>query len=151
MRNEAEACSIFKNALDFGHKIADSANGQNMNKSPFDIFGCWDNRPVYAEVKHLKGLQSFNLQSVADHQIEALLRAKNACSSALSWVVLAVSASRGDNRFYVFEAKEIASRRLEKKNYLKKELETLPYLKVSKGAINLEELPSLKAQKSPHY
>lgn len=146
MQDEAEVNRIFRKALDWGTKISDPQAGEATTtvERPFDGFGILNALPLYWEGKHIKGgLRAFNLGDIKDHQIANLLAIKAACPIAQCWIVLGVSVARGDNRFYVWDdVKAIASRRLEHRNFLKKELETLPYYRVYKGAIDLSVPPS---------
>jgi hypothetical protein len=143
VHDEASACTILKNSIIKANgvcwKIPDPSSTFNQTiPRPFDMFGTLGSRPWYAEVKYLKGLKSFNLQDIKDHQIENLCTLKYQLPTASCWIVLAIKAGRGDNRFYIFEdVSLIASRRTEKQNYLKKELELLPYFPVFKELIDL--------------
>jgi len=143
MNSESQACTIFVNSLKLkgeqGYKIPDpTGDFANTIKRPFDIIGSWQNKALYVECKYLSSLKSFDLKRIEDHQIEYLLNFKNNINNAESWIVLAIKVGRGDNRFYIFKnIEEIQKRRLEKKNFLKKELETLPYLKVKKDLIDI--------------
>jgi len=122
---------------DLAYKIPDPT-GQFINTipRPFDLFGSVRGLPWYCEVKFLNKLQSFDLQRIEDHQIQNLLDLKEKTVGALCWIVLAVKVARGDSRFYIFkDILDIAERRKNKRNYLKKELETLTYYTVRKNLI----------------
>jgi penicillin-binding protein-related factor A (putative recombinase) len=143
MNNEADACTIFKNSIieakGLCWKIPDPANMfAQTSQRPFDHFGVFQGRPLYAEAKYLSALKSFDLQRIEDHQIENLCAIKEQVFNAHCWIVLAVKVGRGDNRFYIFDDPFlIETRRKNKENFLKKELEALPYFSVKKSLIDL--------------
>ena len=143
MTNESQACTIIINSLkekgESAYKIPDpSGEFSSTIKRPFDIIGSWNSAFLCAECKYLSSLQSFNLKRIEDHQIEYLLDFKNSIQNAEAWIILAIKVKRGDNRFYIFkDVEDIQKRRLENNNYLKKELETLPYFSVKKGIIDI--------------
>ena len=143
MNNEADACIILKNSIiksqGFCWKIPDPANMFNKtSQRPFDHFGVFQNKPLYAETKYLSTLKSFDLQRIEDHQINNLCDIKESIPYAHCWIVLAISIMRGENRFYIFDNPFlIRDRRLQKENFLKRELDILPYLCVHKGVIDL--------------
>lgn len=143
MTNEADACVIFKNSIiasgGLCWKIPDPSNMYSQtSQRPFDQFGTFRGAPLYAEVKYLNALKSFDLQRIEDHQIENLCNLKKQIPSSHCWIVLAVKAGRGDNRFFIFDDPEdIRCRRIDHVNYFKKELEKLPYYPSKKGIIDL--------------
>lgn len=143
MKNEAETCTIFKNSLIAagykGYKIPDPSGDYGKTiKRPFDIMGSWANNLLLVEAKFESSLKSFDLQRIEDHQIEELLDWQKKIPGTQSWIVLGVKAARADNRIYIFkDMKEIERRRNTKENYLKKELEKLPYYEVHKDLIDL--------------
>ena len=146
MRNESEACTILKNIFidlgAFAYKIPDPSTEYAITiERPFDMIAVYDNISYYIEVKYLSSIKSFNLQSIKDHQIDNLTKIKILMPDAACWIVLAVKVGRGDKRFYIFEdIEEIAQRRSGKKNYFKKELESLNYLSVQKDLIDIESI-----------
>ena len=145
MNNEQELCTIIKNSVvSYGGvcwKIPDptGAFAQTVPR-PHDLFGAIDNKPLYIEAKFMKGLSSFSLQAIADHQIQSLLELKKQLPEAECWIVLGVKIPRA-NRVYVFKDIEIInSRRNLKMNFLKKELESIPYMLVKKDLVDLHQL-----------
>ena len=143
MRNESEACTILKNSFvdlgAFAYKIPDpSTDYASTIERPFDMIAVYT-IPYYIEVKYLSSIKSFNLNVIKDHQIDNLLKIKTLMFDAACWIVLAVNAGRGDKRFYIFKnIEEIVQRRLDKRNYFKKELESLDYLPVHKDRIDIK-------------
>lgn len=146
MINESEACTILKNSFiqkgAFSSKIPDASNEFAKTVArPFDMFCVSEYGFYFIEVKYMSSLKSFDLQRIETHQIENLCQIKALNGFANCWIVLAVKAGRGDNRFYFFkDIREIKKRRDEKRNYLKKELENLPYYKVHKNLIDINEI-----------
>lgn len=140
---ESDYCTIFKNSLaainEVCFKIPDpSSSFSSTIQRPFDMIGSWKTQPLYVEVKYMKGLHSFSLQDIKDHQIFNLLDYKQRIPTAECWIVLGCHVSRGDNRLYIFkDIYEIEKRRIEKLNYKKAELEQLFYYPVKKGLCNL--------------
>jgi len=103
--------------------------------------GSWANNLLLVECKFISSLKSFDLQRIEDHQMEALENWKERIPGTQSWIVLGVKVARGDNRIYIFkDLHDIKTRRIEKKNYLKKELEQLGCHKVFKDLIDLDKL-----------
>lgn len=141
MKNEAETCTVLKNSLisqgHYAYKIPDpSSQFGATTQRPFDMFGIIQDKPFYCEVKYLNKLQSFNLERIEDHQIQNLVDIQRRMPNALCWIVLGVKNGRGDSRFYFFkDIFTIEQRRLNKQNFLKKELETLTYFSVRKNII----------------
>lgn len=142
MKDEQALNTVIKNSLQWAEKIPDASGNFAVTPRAFDGFGISHNGlPVYWEAKYLKTMESFNLQKIEDHQITNLLTIKRLCPIAQCWIVLGVSVSRGDNRVYIFgDVEDINNRRIDRRNYLKKELETLPYHKVVKGVICWDSL-----------
>jgi penicillin-binding protein-related factor A (putative recombinase) len=146
MNNEASVCTIFKNSLllsnEVMHKIPDpSSNYSSTTQRPFDMFGSWQGKPLYVECKFMNKMQSFNLQTIQDHQIDNLCNFKKRILNAESWIVLGVHAGRGDNRIYVFkDIFEIEERRKAKENYKMKDLLTFSFLPVKKDLCQLNLL-----------
>lgn len=133
--NEGEACTIIKNSFlaqnNFCYKIPDPSHSFSSTiKRPFDLMGSFLQKPIVIEVKYQKGLYSFDLQRIEDHQIEALIYYKKQIPDAFSLVMLYVYVKRNDHRVFIFNILDIIERRKNKQNYLKKELETLPYFSV---------------------
>lgn len=143
MKNEEESCTILKNSIKemggIAIKIPDPTNAfQKTIARPFDLFGAFNNVPWYCEVKFQKGVKSFNLQRIDEHQIEFLCEFKTKISNSQCWIVLAIKVGRGDNRFYIFsDPFMIKKRRDKKENFIKKEIDLLPYFSVKKGLIDL--------------
>jgi hypothetical protein len=141
MKDEAELNSTIARSLQIGHKIADPTGTFAVTARAFDGFGSWDGKALYWEAKHLKGLQSFNLKLLRDHQIANLLEFRRKVIDCHTWIILGVSVKRGDNRLYIFsDMEDINRRRDEGRNFLKKEIETLPYLPISKGLVDLTKI-----------
>ena len=149
MNNEASACTILCKSFckqgSWAYKIPDpTALFTQTVPRPFDIIAV-KGSSYYIEVKYLNKMESFNLQRIEDHQIASLLDIKQRNPEAVCWIVLAVKVGRGDNRFYLFkDIFDINNRRILKKNFLKKELETLNYYKVKNDLIDLSDVLATK-------
>lgn len=141
--NESYYCTIIKNSLINGnnlcYKIPDPSGLYSSTiQRPFDLFGSYNNKPLYIEVKFMKGLKSFNLKNIKDHQIENLLLYKNKIENSECWIILGCYVKPRDNRIYIFkDIEDIKSRRDNCRNILKKELETIPYLKIKNNMVEL--------------
>ena len=142
MTSERELNTIIKNTLlnngGWASKIADP-QGKAVYTSiqnPFDGFGVIGNTPVYWEAKYMNKLASFNLQRIENHQISNLCRIQELLTNSVCCIILGVKLSRNENRIYVFkDIIDINERRNNSQNFLKKELESLPYFKVKAGII----------------
>lgn len=141
MNNEAEVCTVLKNTMISKgckmYKIPDpTSDFRNTIQRPFDMFGISISNPYYIEVKFMNKLMSFNLNKIENHQIRELTEIKRLNPNARCWIVLGIKVSKMDSRIYIFkDIMEIEKRRTDKENYLKKELETLPYYSVKSGII----------------
>lgn len=144
MRNEQELCTILRNSLTWAYKIPDNSTAfTSMSQRPFDIFGVLGDQPIYIEAKFANKMKSFDLSRIEDHQMTNLICIHTLIPNSLCWVVYGVKVARGDNRVFIFrDIEELAIRRAEKRNFLKKELETLPYYPIKKGIISLTNLIS---------
>ena len=143
MRNEAEVCTIIKNSfIAIGEecwKIPDpTGDFASTIKRPFDMFGSFEGNPLYLEVKYMNKMQSFNLNRIEDHQIEALDSLQRKIPTAHCGIALGIKVGRGDNRIIFFHnINEIKVRRKQKQNYLKKELESMSYFEIHSNLIDL--------------
>ena len=101
-------------------------------KNPFDGFGILPNgRNIYWESKYIKGLHSFNLSIIEEHQIENLLKIKTLNKNNLCIILLCCNISPRDKRVFIFnDILKLKERRDNKENYKMKELLTLPYLNI---------------------
>lgn len=147
MKNEQETNNIFRKSIfdanGWAYKIPDPGASEALTAvpRPFDGFSVLNGELLCWEGKFLNKMSSFNLQTIKDHQIENLLAIKNLSNTAECWIVLGVNVARGDNRIYIFkDIHDINKRREAKQNFLKKELESLPYYKVFKNSIDLSNL-----------
>lgn len=128
-------------------KIADPPKAMMLanrlpEQNPFDGFGILSNgKPIYWESKYLKGLKSFNLQMIKDHQIDNLLRIKTLNKDLLCVIILCCNISPRDKRVFLFnDIENIKYRRDNSLNYKIKELNTLSYLSIKTNIIiNLTE------------
>jgi penicillin-binding protein-related factor A (putative recombinase) len=141
MTNEAALCTVIKMSLDFGYKIPDPTNRFNATISrPFDLFGVLNSKPIYIEAKYATGLRVFDLQCIEDHQIENLISIKKLMPNSYCWIIYGVHASHADNRIYIFDDLDnLVKRRKNRENFLKKDLEILPFLSIKKGIVDLSE------------
>lgn len=133
--HESDINTIVRNSLDWGFKIPDPTGMTALTASSrcFDGFGIHENIPVYWESKFSQKLQSFNLQRLEDHQVEALTEIKKLLPDAKVWVIYGVHVGRGDTRLYIFDWSYLKTRYENKNNILKKELEKLQYNEVHKN------------------
>lgn len=145
MTDEAELNTIIKNSLTWASKIPDPGNDfAKTSARAFDGFGVLNGKPIYWEAKYMNKLQSFDLQRIADHQIENLCAIKEQIPDALCLIILGVNTGRADKRIFVFDDPfEIKRRRTLRENYLKKDLETLPYVVVKKKLIDFSSFKSI--------
>jgi penicillin-binding protein-related factor A (putative recombinase) len=142
MTNEASLNTVIKMSLQWGYKIPDPTGQYSSTISrPFDLFGIYNNRPIYIESKYASGLKSFDLQRIEDHQIENLISIKNLMPIAYCWIIYGVHVNNRDNRIYVFDdLTDLLQRRKDHNNFLKKDLETMPFLSISKGITDFTTL-----------
>lgn len=139
MKNESESCTIVRNSFisqnHYLFKIPDpNSNYTNTIKRPFDLFGRYEEKPIYIEMKYLSKLESFNLNRIENHQFEALLEHKK-IKDAICLIGLSINVSRTDKRIYFWDINYIYNRFLSKKNILKKELINIPFYTIKKGLI----------------
>lgn len=140
MKSEAEVCTIIKNSfIAQGHylyKIPDPSSTFSATiKRDFDLVGRYEQRPIYMEVKYLNELRSFNLKSLEEHQIKALMEYTK-IPSALCLVGLGVNVSRCYKIIYFWNINDILIRIKEERNFLKKELESIPHYTITNKLIN---------------
>ena len=142
--DESKICTIIKNSYiqhgGFAYKLSDPTSMYNQTiERPFDLIAVYDSKPIYIEAKYMSKMQSFNLNHIQDHQILNLLTIKGLMPDSECIIALGIKVGRGDVRIYYFtDILEINERRLNKQNYLKKELELLPYFKVNKDLIDFK-------------
>lgn len=147
MTNESEACTILKNSIiAYGglcYKIPDPSSMYTKTiQRPFDMIGAINNRPLYAEVKYMNGLKSFDLSRIEEHQLTSLTDYSH-IPDAICLIILGINAGRGDKRFYFFkDMAEIKNRRDSKSNFLKKDLSAMFYCPVKKNLIDIQLLMS---------
>lgn len=132
---------------DFAFKIQDS--GQYFDgvvshqKNPYDGFAYYKGRFIAWESKFLPKPMSLNLQRLEAHQLDALQKTRKYLNSSVALFLVGIKWSTRETRVYYFtDLDNIEKRRNNKDNILKKEWEQLTnYIKVSKGQIDLSELP----------
>ena len=156
MVNEQELCTVIRNSVNgtansIAWKIPDPTSSfGSATKRPFDLFGTLNGVPFYAEAKYMKTALSFDLQDIEDHQIESLLEVQKSNPSCKCYIILGMKWDRGDTRVYFFpDMKDIALRRKEHRNYLKKDLALLPYISVRKDLLDLSELITHEVPTNP--
>lgn len=136
----------FSNQGDFAFKIQDS--GQYIEgkvthqQNPYDGYAYYKGYFIAWEGKFLSKPQSFNLKDIREHQILNLKLTRDTLKHSIALLLLGVRWSPKQTRVYIFtDLDTIEERREEKRNILKKELETLDnYVLVKKGEIDIEEL-----------
>ena len=142
--DESKICTIIKNSYiqhgNWAYKLSDPTSMFNQTiERPFDLIAVIKDTPVYIEAKYMSKMQSFNLNHIQNHQISNLVAIKKLMPESECIIALGIKVSRGDVRIYYFtDIFEINERRLNKHNYLKKELELLPYYKVNKDLIDFK-------------
>ncbi len=142
MKNEAEFCTVIKHSLTTSYKICDDPNGFGSRRC-FDGIGmlsindkltfvCW-------EAKFLKTYSAFNFNRIEEHQNFYLTEYQK--SGVKSFVIVGINCGRADIRVFVFDWNEQFSE-LYKNGFSlhKKDLDKLPYNKVSKGAFRFDNI-----------
>ena len=143
MVNEAQYCTCIVNSLnatgDLGWKIPDASGNWCTSIRVFDIMGRKDNKPLYLEAKFNKEPSAFNFNRIEEHQAYYLDEFAK-IPDAVCYVALGVKWARGDTRSFIFEWRDISA--LYKKGFSihKKELEKLPYNKVSKDLFTFDNI-----------
>jgi len=137
--SESVFCTILKNSFivqgHYLYKIPDPTGDFVFTiKRPFDLIGRYNTNAIYIEMKYSSSLQSFNLNRIDEHQYESLLEFKK-IQNAICLIGLGVNVSSKDKRIYLWGVEEVYKRHIEKKNYLKKELEQIPFYTVKKQLI----------------
>lgn len=147
MKNEAEFNRVVSSSLNksgYGYKIPDTFSSNGMrSKAPFDGFGWYKGKAIYWESKYLPEVRAFNFDRLENHQIKYLIDAYETVENCVSIFIIGVNFGRGDIRCFVFKNEDlykIRERKIKKQSLLKKEFEKLPYIKINKGQINIEEL-----------
>lgn len=148
MRKESEFNRVISSSLSkqggYGYKIPDTfSSSGSRSKAPFDGFGWFGGKAVYWESKFLQDPHAFNFERLEDHQIKYLLDAFENCSFCYALFTIGVNFGRGDIRCFAFKNEElykIKERKINKQSILKKEFETLPYVKVEKGQVDIKRL-----------
>ena len=153
MKNEAELCTIIAKSFTFGWKIPD-ASGNYFQSSirAFDgiatqmfddglHFVCW-------EAKYLKSPGAFSFKRIETHQNEFLIEFRKA-KEVKSMVLVGVDYGRSDKRVFIFDWDENFSD-LYKIGFSihLKELDKLPYNKISKGTFNFDNIITYNMLKS---
>lgn len=152
---ESDLNLIIKNSLSqegaFAHKISDPPKQVAMSfvQNPFDGFACTPNMIVYWEAKFLKGYQSFNFNSLRDHQFVNLLRIYDNCnhlgilSCVYPIIIIGIWSSRKFFDIYSFHITCIDFLRKENKySILKKDFDKLSDYKIiiKQGLFSMIEL-----------
>ncbi len=153
MKNEAELCTIIAKSFTFGWKIPD-ASGNYFQSSirAFDgiatqmfddglHFVCW-------EAKYLKSPGAFSFKRIETHQNEFLIEFRKA-KEVKSMVLVGVDYGRSDKRVFIFDWDENFSD-LYKIGFSihLKELDKLPYNKISKGTFSFDNIITYNMLKS---
>ena len=147
MKSEAELCTVIVKSFTYGYKIPDESGfqyGAHTGIRCFDgiatqmladglHFICW-------EAKYLKSPGAFSFKRIEPHQNFNLIEFRKA-KEVLSYVIVGIDYGRADKRVFVFDWTEDFS------NLYKigfsihlKELEKLPYNKISKGTFNFDNI-----------
>ena len=112
------------------------------NKKTYDLMGTHWNRPVLITHRMLTFAQSFNLsKEFDDREIENMLRFSREAKDALVIVILGVLYNRIDKRIFAFtDIETLANRRDVKQNYIKKELDVMPFCRVRNKEYSITDL-----------
>lgn len=145
MKNEAEFCTVIKNSLVVGYKQPDPS-GQYTNTSirSCDGFGMIQNGNklnfVCWEAKFLKKPGAFSFKRIEPHQNYYLTEWKKA-ESIRCFIIVGVDYGRADKRAFVFEWDNDFGE-LYKIGFSihLKELNKLPYNKISKGKFTFDNI-----------
>ena len=145
MKNEAELCTIIAKSFTFGWKIPDpSGNYFQTSIRAFDgiatqmfedglHFVCW-------EAKYLKSPGAFAFTRIEPHQNEYLVEFRKA-KEVKSMVLVGIDFGRSDKRVFIFDWDENFSELYKIKFSIHlKELEKLPYNKISKGTFSFDNI-----------
>lgn len=145
MQSERDLNKILTSSLDVGYKIQDVGDGVG-NKRPFDLFGTFNDRPVYVEGKFKPVPEAFNWSRLEDHQIDYLL--KFDIPNAIACVIIGVVFKRGDIRCFVYCTEEAAYRKKNNISVTKKEfMNDENYVKVEKGKVDYNKIVELLEKK----
>lgn len=145
MKNEAEFCTVVKHSLIDGFKIPDPTNAFNMtSQRAFDGIGTLminsELRFVCWEAKFLKKPMAFNFNRIEEQQSYYLAQYSHA-KSIISYVIVGVDYGRNDKRVFIFNWDDSMAE-LYKKGFSihLKNLNKLPYNKISKSAFSFENI-----------
>lgn len=144
MKKESEYCSCIVKSLNesgnLGFKIPDPTGQFSQTiKRCFDIIGRIDNKPLYIEAKFNKEPSAFNLNRIEEHQCFFLDEFAK-IPDAVCLIALGVQWGRGDLRSFLFEWRDLSYLYKKGFSFHKKELEKLPYNKVSKGVFDFNNI-----------
>lgn len=123
----------------YSFKIPDSFSMTTgyHSKNPYDIFGLYQGKFLALELKWLQKPQAFNFTRLEQHQIDNLIKSYEIMKdNSFCALVIGVDYGRNDKRVFVWsndELYKIRQRKEEGISILKKEFDTLPYVKISKG------------------
>lgn len=142
---EAELNTIISKSLNryekgWGFKIPDPSYGEGTQRC-FDGFGAFNRKPLYFETKLIKGVYSFNLNRIEEHQWKHLCNLKAYLPNALCLVPVGFYIPRKTTYILWFNIETLVDLTFkEKGSILKKELETYIqnglYLEVKTEKIN---------------
>ena len=117
------------------YKIEDAG----FSPKPYDCYGFHDGMAYVMELKWMNKPQAFNFSRLEQHQIDNLLRTYEIMGdNARCMFIIGINYSRLDKRVFIFcneQLKEIARRKKEKRNLLKKDFDNLPFLKIKNKAM----------------
>ena len=112
------------------YKIPDSG----WDLKPYDCYGFHNGMTYVMELKWMSKPQAFNFSRLEQHQIDNLIRTYEIMGdNARCMFIVGIDYGRTDKRAYVFcneQLYEIARRKKEKRNLLKKDFNELPFLKI---------------------
>lgn len=152
--NEAQFCGLIKASFpkDWIFKIPDPSGAYAMTvKRAFDGIGmiqkedgvhflCW-------EAKYLPKAGAFNFNRVEPHQ-DFYLREYKKAMGVISYLIVGIDFGRADKRVFIFDWDEDFGKLYAKGFSIhKKDLERLPYNKVSKGAFPLDNIITFQTLK----
>ena len=147
MKNEANFNGIISSSINtkgYAYKIPDTFSSSGMRSiAPFDGFGWCDGKFLCWEAKYLTEPKAFNFKRLENHQIKSLISAYENIKNCESIFIIGVNFGRADKRCFVFKNKDlyyIKDRKEKGESLLKKEFENLPYFKIKKNQIDIEEL-----------
>lgn len=161
MKNESEFCTVIKNSMVAGYKIPDESGFQygahtaircfdGIGMLPSNIFGGNPNNLTFTcwEAKYIKSPGAIALTRLEPHQ-DFYLREYRKAEGVKSLAIIGMDYGRADKRVYIFDWDENFGDlyKIHFSIHLK-ELDKLPYNKISKGTFSFDNIITYDMLKS---